>query len=418
MGGRQGGVGIVRSLGRLGVPVYGIDPNRFAPAFFSKYCRGKFLWDLDSAPVEESVRFLMEVGRKIGRRSVLIPTSDIGAMFVAEQAHRLQTWFIFPKLDAGLVRSLCSKKQMYYLAHKWSVHTPETSFPESRQDVLNYLEAARFPILLKPIYPRLPGSKGRQWRMGLVHEPQELLQRFDTIEDPTPNVMLQEYIPGADEMTWTFNGYFDRQGTCRVAFTGRKLRNFPPYFGRASLGICMKNDEVKETTIEFMKNIGYKGPLDLGYRYDVRDGRYKVTDINPRIGEMFRLFVGENGIDVVRALYQDMTGQPIVASVAPEGRKWIVEDVDLVSSLQYCRDGTLSLRQWIESLRGIGEMTYIARDDPGPFFAVCMLDLMRVLRSAELTKKAAQASGRRHVAKFGKARPTRPNDRAQVAGDQ
>jgi len=31
--GRQGGLGIVRSLGRLGVPVYGIDADRFTPAF-------------------------------------------------------------------------------------------------------------------------------------------------------------------------------------------------------------------------------------------------------------------------------------------------------------------------------------------------------------------------------------------------
>jgi D-aspartate ligase len=381
----------VRSLGRLGVPVYCIDPKRSAPAFFSRYCRGKFLWDVDSAPVEESLHFLMDVGRKIGRPSVLIPTGDIGAMFVAGQAHELQKWFIFPELDRALVQSLCNKKQMYYTARQWNVPTPETCFPESRQDVLNYLEVARFPIMLKPIYSRLPGSRGRQWQIGLIHDPEELLKVYDGIEDPMPNVMLQEYIPGADEMTWTFNGYFDRQGECRVAFTGRKLRNFPPYFGRASLGVCVRNDEVRETTIKFMKNIGYKGPLDLGYRYDVRDGQYKVNDINPRVGAMFRLFVGENGIDVVRALYQDMTGQPIAPTEAPEGRKWIVEDVDLVSFIRYYRDGKLSISKWIQSLHGIEEMTYIARDDPGPFVEVCTLDILRGLNEAfRLAKKTAQ----------------------------
>src|SRR5712692_2397510 len=82
-------IGIVRSLGRLGVPVYAIDADRFNPAFLSRYCAGKFLWDLHRSRVEDSVRFLFQVGRKIGRRSVLIPTSDIGAMLVDERADEI-----------------------------------------------------------------------------------------------------------------------------------------------------------------------------------------------------------------------------------------------------------------------------------------------------------------------------------------
>ena len=30
-----------------------------------------------------------------------------------------------------------------------------------------------------------------------------------------------------------------------------------------------------------------------------------------RLGQTFRLFVGENGLDVLRALYLDLTGQPV-----------------------------------------------------------------------------------------------------------
>src|SRR5690242_16614954 len=69
---RQVGVGIVRSLGRVGVPVYAVDSERFSPALFSKYCSGKFIWDLHTAPAEESLRFLTEVSKKIGRRALLI----------------------------------------------------------------------------------------------------------------------------------------------------------------------------------------------------------------------------------------------------------------------------------------------------------------------------------------------------------
>jgi D-aspartate ligase len=380
---RQVGIGIVRSLGRLGVPVYGIDADRFSPALSSKYCRGKFVWDLHAAPAEESLRFLAEVARQIGRRAILVPTSDIGAMFVAEHADRLGEQFIFPDRGADLIRSLCSKQEMYYLVQKFGLAAPRTVFPRSREDVIRYLDEARFPILLKPIYSRAAVRGGKLWRIALTHSARELLEHYDQVEDPSaPNAMIQEYIPGGDEMTWTFNGYFDRQGGCPVAFTGRKLRNFPAYFGQASLGICVGNRYVEEATVRFMKAIGYRGPLDLGYRFDTRDGLYKVNDINPRIGAMFRLFAGRNGMDVIRALYQDMTGQPVTASSTPEGRKWIVEDGDLFSSLRYWWDGKLTLGNWMRSLRGIEEAAFISRDDLMPFAAVCIMDAKQAVAHA------------------------------------
>jgi D-aspartate ligase len=392
---RHGGLGIVRSLGRLGVPVYAVDADRYTPAFFSKYCRRRFLWDLHTAPVEESIGFLREIGRNLGVRSVLIPTSDIGAMFVVDHADRLADQFVFPRPDASVVRSLCSKREMFHLARKWGVPTPETAFPQSRDEVLRYLEAARFPVLIKPIYSYRPGHVVQT--MAIVRTMQELLERYDATEDPSePNLMLQEYIPGGDDATWTFNGYFDRQAECRVSFTGRKLRNYPPYFGQCSLGVCVQNDEVEQTTVRFMRAVGYQGALDLGYRYDARDGRYKVNDVNPRVGAMFRLFVGENGIDVARALYQDMTGQTVVPTHAPEGRKWIVEDGDLVSSLRYYRDGNLSFGQWHASLRGIKEGTYIDRDDPWPLAAICMRAARKAWRSIRGASPAVPPRGQ-HV---------------------
>jgi D-aspartate ligase len=382
------GIGIARSLGRLGVDVYGVDGDRFSPIFYSKYCRGKFVWDFNHAPEQQSLEFLNHLSRKIGRRALLIPTSDVGAMFVDEHADLLSANYIFPRRDPGLCRSLCSKKEMYFLARKWNVDTPETAFPQSRDDVLAYLQLARFPILLKPIYNLVPGVK--PWRMRIVNSERELLDGYAEVEDPLrPNVMLQEYIPGGDEMTWTFNGYFDQRGDCPVVFTGRKLRNFPAYFGQASLAVCAKNDYVEHTTLAFMKTIGYRGPLDLGYRYDARDGRYKINDINPRIGAMFRLFVGDNGMDVVRALYQDMTGQPVLRARAPEGRKWIVEDVDFIASVRYWRDGKFTLRQWIDSLRGVNELTFLALDDPLPFAGACIMDAKRGLMDMKVRRSQA-----------------------------
>src|SRR5204863_3947033 len=135
------------------------------------------------------------------------------------------------------------------------------------------------------------------------------------------------------------NGYFDRNSDCVLGFTGQKLRQWPPHQGVTTPGICRHNAGVADTTCRFMKAVGYRGILDIGYRWDARDGLYKVLDVNPRIGATFRLFVAENGMDVARALYLDLTGQPVPGGLAREGRRWLVEDHDLVSSLRYRRDG-------------------------------------------------------------------------------
>ena len=200
--------------------------------------------------------------------------------------------------------------------------------------------------------------------------------------------MLQEYIPGGDDTVWMFNGYFDTHSDCLVGFTGKKIRQCPIHTGSTSLGICLRNTAVEETTRCFMKAIGYRGVLDIGYRYDARDGRYKVLDANPRIGATFRLFVGENGMDVARALYLDLTNQEVIPSPAKEGRKWIVEDLDLVSSYRYFREGKLSVSEWIRSFRGIEEAAFISTDDPFPVSA------MLVSRSAEFIRRLLRTARR------------------------
>ncbi|HEV2245142.1 MAG TPA: carboxylate--amine ligase [Terriglobia bacterium] len=381
----HGGLNIMRSLGRLAVPVYNVDPNPWAPTFRSRYCQGRFVWDIEHRPADESLAYMAEIRRKIGRPCILIPTTDRTANFVADHAGTLAKSFVFPQQPPGLVRSLASKRDMFNLARRHGIPTPDAVFPASREEVLLFLERARFPVMLKGIDgQRLWDRTGK--KMFIVQSKEQLLELYDAAEDlHRPNLMLQEYIPGGDETVWMFNGYFNATSDCLLGFTGKKLRQCPVHTGSTSLGICLRNQIVEETTRRFMQAVGYRGILDIGYRYDARDDLYKVLDVNPRIGATFRLFVGENGIDVARALYLDLTGQEVVARPAVEGRKWVVEDLDLVSSYRYYREGSLSLAGWVRSFRGVEEAAFICADDPLPVAA------MMVSRAAELITRIFRA---------------------------
>jgi len=364
------GHGIARSLGRLGVPVYGVHADRRSPAARSKYWRGNYFWDLAQARPDVSVGWLLMLATKIGGRPILVPTDDDSCLFVADNASALQEGFRFPDQPDGLARDLVSKRTMYELCKQHAIPTAETRFPQSREDVVAYARDGVFPVMLKGI-----DTKALRRRTGFTmvvcRNPDELLEWYDKLEPPgSPSLMLQEYIPGGPEQVWMFDGYFNRGSECLFGITGKKLRQFPAYTGVTSLGICLANDVVESQTRAFMKAIGYRGVLDLGYKYDARSGQYKLLDVNPRVGSTFRLFVDSIGMDVVRALYRDLTGQPVPIGASIEGRRWVVENFDIPSSYRYWRDRRLRIIDWLRSYRGVQEGSWFARDDVAPMLAM------------------------------------------------
>jgi predicted ATP-grasp superfamily ATP-dependent carboligase len=377
----HGALAIVRFGGRRGIPVFAAHGGGLTPVERSRYCAGHVELPVD---VNDDGRLerLRAFGSERGR-SVLIPVDDASAMFVNDHAEQLAEAFLFPRQPEGLTRALASKREMQALCLEHGVPTPGGAFPESEDDVRAHAEAARFPVVAKRIDNSLSGDP-RAPNVAIASDREELLASYRLMESSqAPNVLLQEYIPGTPESIWMLNGYFDASSECLLAFTGQKIRQAPPYTGATTLGVCRANAVVEETTRRFMKALGYRGILDIGYRYDARDGEYKLLDVNPRIGSSFRLFAGADGTDVLHALYADLTGGVVPPTAAVEGRRWIVEPLDLRSSMSYIRRGDLTVLGWLRSLRGIDETAWWARDDPRPLLVqLDSLVLSRALRPA------------------------------------
>jgi predicted ATP-grasp superfamily ATP-dependent carboligase len=257
---------------------------------------------------------------------------------------------------------------MFNLVMQHSVPSPQTELPATLDEARECAARVTYPVMLKgAMGNRLYERTGK--KMVVVNDADEFMAQFEALQDPeSPNLMVQELIPGDDDQVYIFNGYFDGDSNCLAAYTGRKIRQYPVHVGCASLGECCWVQEVADITTSFMKAIGYRGILDIGYRKDPRDQQYKVLDINPRVGQAFRLFVSENNLDVVRALYLDLTGQAMPDGSAPrEGRRWIIEDYDLTSTFDYFREGSLSFMDWVRSFRRLEEGAWFSARDPVPF---------------------------------------------------
>jgi predicted ATP-grasp superfamily ATP-dependent carboligase len=359
--------------------VYLVELDPLTPAFYSRYARARFQWNLEEEQPDKTISFLQSIGRKLGPGAVLLPTSDSVAVFMAENREALAPWFRFPPLSPETAKSLSDKEWMSRLAAKIGVSVPETRFPTTRTDVVDVAATLKFPLILKAVLGRFMPSGKRQFVLG---NKEELFGVYDALSNPQ-NVMVQEYIPGPEDNCWIFHGYFNEKSECLARFTGKKVRQYPTYGGHTCLAICVKNAAVEDMSIRFLKAIGYAGIVDIDVRYDPRDSQYKLLDVNPRIGANSRLFVSPSGLDLARMYYLDMTGQPCTFEPALEGRKWVVEDYDFVSCLRYWWDGNLSLREWLSSLRGIDEYGYLKLNDPLPVFAGIAYDAVKVCRSVK-----------------------------------
>ena len=365
---QHGGLGAIRSLGRARIPVYSVHRNSWEPASRSRYVRRAFCWDFASAPEASSVSFLLGIAKQIGERPMLVATCDTTARLVAENADALAKAYVFQSPPVNAVRIFSSKKETHDLCHRLGIPTADISVPTSRMDALNFA-ANKFPVIVKGEDGPFVGVDGRSERVVIATSEEELLKIYDLNADHgSPRFILQEYIPGGDDTIWMFNGYFNERSECLFGATGQKLHQYPAHRGSTSLGVCVKSECVEKQTLQLLQAVNYRGPVDLGYRFDARDGSYKVLDVNPRIGMTFRLFTAENGLDVIRAAYLDVTGQVVPADRVPDGRKWIVETNDLVSSWRSYMEGLLTPAAWLQSLQGVQEGVWLDSDDPAPAF--------------------------------------------------
>jgi D-aspartate ligase len=371
----SGGVAVIRSLGRLGVPVYAVTEDRWTPAAVSRYCAGRFIWRV-TGHEEPGVLAgrLRSAGASLlasaGKRSVLVPVDDEAAVLIAEHASSLREYFLFPEVPAGLPRDLASKQRLFELCRAHGIPAPLTTRPRTRADLESFAADAIFPVVVKNAEPWQRRRTPAVAHTTVVRSAEELRA---TVPGAEPGVIVQEYIPREQAQDWIVHLYCDASSACRCLFTGVKVRSWPPHSGASAAAYALANPALAQLTGQFCASLGFSGIADLDWRLDLRDGKYKLVDFNPRVGNQFRLFATDAGVDVVRALHLDLTGRPIPPGTVADGRRIVVEHIDIPARLAYRAGGH----------RGNGypaapapppaagtELAWLAADDPLPFLAM------------------------------------------------
>jgi D-aspartate ligase len=398
----HGGLGVIRSLGRNGVPVYAVHEDKFAPAASSRYVRGRLRWRPDPDDTDRVLAGLARLAAIIGRPAVLFPTDDAGAIFLAEHDGELRHSFLFPELSADLPRRLAGKYSLHQVCREFGVASPRATLPESLAAAREFARGTGYPVIAKLTDPWQDHRGLRSTRV--VADPGELGRVYGACGRAGAGLMLQEFVPGGRGHDWFFHGYCDKDSVCRPAFTGVKERSYPSGAGLTSFGRSAPNGALRGEITRLLTRLGYRGLVDLDIRLDARDGRCHLLDFNPRLGAQFRVFRDTAGTDVALAAYLDLTGQPIPEAAQVDGRSFVVENYDPISALRRWRAGELGWRSWLASVRDADEWAWFAREDLRPFGLMCARMGWRAL-----TRKLAGHQPSPPVAS-SPGRPARPAD--------
>jgi predicted ATP-grasp superfamily ATP-dependent carboligase len=326
----HGGLGAARSLGRAGVSVYAITEDHFTPVARSRYVTEHFVWrSSHRADPAELIGRLRAIAAPLGR-PVAVATDDEAAVLLAEHADELGGYLRLPPVPPALPRQLASKRGLYELCRRHGIPTPRTAFPTSFGDLVEHARTLRYPVVAKNVAPWVRLTAPLVPGTTILRSEADLLDRFAGQSDLS-GLLLQEYVPQEDAEDWFIHLYCDAGWTGRFSLSGRKAYSWPPGRGITADARSAPNPELTELTLRLCRAVEYQGVADLDWRYDRRDGQFKLVDFNPRIGAQFRYGQSVDGLDMVRALHLDLTGRPIPAAEQDYTRRMIVENVYLPS---------------------------------------------------------------------------------------
>ncbi|XVQ10242.1 ATP-grasp domain-containing protein [Spirillospora sp. CA-255316] len=405
----HGTLGAIRSLGRAGVPVHAILEGPGSPAARSRYLHRRHPWGPSPHTAPEALaEHLRHIAGRIGRRTLLLPLDDAGAIFIAEHAPALAECFDFTAPDPSGPRRVADKSLLTEQCARFGIDCPESLVPRSPVEVEAALARLGLPLVVKWPRPWLlpPGHRGtvvartasevhRLFALaaslaapsgpalgngpspahgGPAHRGAPGRGAVTGVETAGPPI-LQRLVPpeGGD---WFFHGHFDGDGACLFGATGRKHLAHPPDAGHTVSGEWVLNPALERLAHKIIDMLGYRGTVDLDFRFDARTGTYHLLDFNPRLGAQFRLFRDGSGLDLVRIAHLAHSGRAVPPARPRYGRTLLVENHLLHHALT--RPG--GRRAAVRRLREAGELAWFAADDPAPFLSMAGRSAVRGLR--------------------------------------
>ena len=320
-------VAAIRSLGRAGVRVIGVERPDVLQRPFSRHLHST----VRVSPTAESL--LPYLRAQLGRPIVMALDDDY-LITASKHADKLSPWVVptMPRWDC--LARVMDHATLYRIAREVGVETPTFFTPAGDAELralLPRLDLGRREYLLKTMPGTAPADphSGRFTKVasldpaGFEAECREIGARLG--EFP----MIAEVVPGDARHCIGVCMLVDRDHAPVIAYAMKRLRLFTysrggfvhPYEVGANV-YCesLHDDEAIDAATRLVRATGYVGVITVEFRRDARDGRLMLLKTDPRFVRATSLSTAL-GLDLPTALYRLFAeGAGSAAAAAHAGR--------------------------------------------------------------------------------------------------
>jgi D-aspartate ligase len=354
------GLALSRSLGRAGVPVYGLALSRHDFGLRSRY--------LTSTRVVMTDEQVLAELRGLSERPVLFPERDDNVAFV------LRNWDAVRELadmplpdDPEAIRRLRRKERLPEEAASAGVAAPAT-FHATDADAIRSA-GLRAPFLVKPV-------EGQEFAFAfgekamVAADADAAVAAWQRAHDRGFETIVQELIPDSHEAVFSLLTYIGREGEPLAVVTGRKVRQGPLRFGTSAVFESREVPDAEEQGLRLPRHVGYRGFAHVEFARDPRDGELKLLEVNTRLPVWAAIAIGRE-LDIARIAYDDLTGKPVApAARLRDGVIWVYFAKDVWVAAQMARRRELRAGEFLSHyLRRHKVRAIFAADDPMPALA-------------------------------------------------
>lgn len=362
LGGNFVGLGVVRSLGAQGIPVWVVDSDRSKSiAQYSRYTK-RFI---ESSEEAQDI-LLREARRHAMDGWVVFPTNDEYVEQLSIHHDSLSQHYKLITPPTSITRYALDKRLTYRRAAELGIDAPWTCSGQHVEDIKR--QNPSFPVILKPAINHrfFPRTNLKALRADSAEILERRFAQMCTYIPPE-EILVQECIPGTGKYQYSFCALCSG-GRVLASLVAKRRRQYPIEFGNASTFVHTANQPVVEAAGKrFLESIGYDGMGEVEFKLDSRDGKYKILDVNLRPWGWHTLGKAA-GADFAYLLWRIRTGLE-----ASPGRirqaTWLREITDLVAILK-SQNSLSEIGAALGAVfKGRFTLATFSALDPLPFFA-------------------------------------------------
>lgn len=282
---------IVRSLGSKHMKVTVTSHRRvFSLSFYSRFCRKRLVYPDPEREKRQFVDFLIEE-LKNNSYDILLPVRSTVTPVVAEHEKELSRYANFVITSRESMEMANNKEKTFKYAEKIGIPIPRTFYPRDMNEVELAAKELSFPVVIKASHGA--GSRG----VFYVNTRENLFAFFDKyFSSPESREvrtsMIQELIRGGG---YGFFSIFDR-GEPKAIFMHKRIREYPITGGPSTVAESYYNPRLKELGLKLLKELNWNGVAMVEFKKDVKDGEFKLMEINPKFWGSLNLAIA-SGVD-------------------------------------------------------------------------------------------------------------------------